>query len=95
MDERSLDAPDVSSPAQQLRVGQDLLQSAEVADAKGEDRLSRVVGKMSGYSRWEGQHHLSCDFHNTPGTPGGRESKRKVTEVQEYSGCEAFFNTEM
>lgn len=86
---------DASSPAQQLRVGQDLLQSAEVADAEGEDGLSRVAGKMPGYSCWEGQHHLSCDFHNTPGTPGGGESKRKVTEVQKYSACEALFNTEM
>lgn len=65
----------MSSPAQQLRVGEHLLQPAVVADAECEDRLSRVVGKMPGYSRWEGQHHLSCDFDNTPGTPGGGESK--------------------
>lgn len=81
MRRRSLDVLDASSPAQQLRVGEDLLQSAVVADAKREDRLGRVAGKMSGYSCREGQHHLSCDFHNTPGTPGGGESKRKVAEV--------------
>lgn len=68
---------EVCSPAQQLWVGEDLLESAVVADAKREDGLSRVAGEMSGYPRWEGQHHLSRDFHNTPGTPGGRESKEK------------------
>lgn len=68
---------EVRSPAQQLWVGEDLLESAVVADAKREDGLSRVAGKMSGYPCWEGQHHLSCDFHNTPGTPGGTESKEK------------------
>lgn len=77
MSVRSLHVLEVSSPAQQLRVGEDLLQSAVVADAECEDRLSRVVGKMPGYSCWEGQHHLSCDFHNTPGTPGGGESREK------------------
>lgn len=77
---RSLDVLEVSSPAQQLRVGEDLLQSAVVADAKCEDRLSRVAGKMPGYSCWEGQHHLSCDFHNTPGTPGGGEGKEKSSK---------------
>lgn len=74
---RSLDMLEVRSPAQQLWVGEDLLESAVVADAKREDGLSRVAGKMSGYPCWEGQHHLSCDFHNTPGTPGGTESKEK------------------
>lgn len=46
------------SPAQQLWIGEDLLQSAVVGDAKGEDGLSRVAGKMPGYARREGQHHL-------------------------------------
>lgn len=73
----SLDMLEVRSPAQQLWVGEDLLESAVVADAKREDGLSRVAGKMSGYPCWEGQHHLSRDFHNTPGTPGGTESKEK------------------
>ena len=57
-------------PAQQLRVGEDLLQSAVVADAECEDGLSRVAGKMPGDARWEGKHHLPCDLHNTSGTEG-------------------------
>jgi len=52
-------------PAQQLRVGEDLLQSAEVADAKGKDGLRWVTSKMPGYTRRERQHHLSCDLHHT------------------------------
>lgn len=55
-------------PAEQLWIGEDLLQSVVVADAKGEDRLSWVAGKMPGYARREGQHHLPCDFNSTPGT---------------------------
>lgn len=73
----SLDVLEGSSPAQQLRVGEDLLQAAVVADAEGEGRLSRLAGKVSGYSCWEGQHHLSCDLHNAPVTPGGGERKEK------------------
>lgn len=57
-------------PAQQLWIGEDLLQSAVVADAKGEDGLSWVAGKMPGYACREGQHHLPCDFHSTSGTGG-------------------------
>lgn len=51
--------------AQQLRIGEDLLQSVVVANAKSEDGLSWVAGKMPGYASREGQHHLPCDLHNT------------------------------
>lgn len=61
-------------PTQQLRIGEHLLQSAEVADAKGENGLSGVAWKMSGYSCREGQYHLPCDFDNTPGTHGEEAS---------------------
>lgn len=58
------------APAQQLWVGEDLLESAVVADAEGEDWLSWVAGKMPGYPRREGQNHLTCDLYNTPGGEG-------------------------
>lgn len=58
------------APAQQLWVGEDLLESAVVADAEGEDRLNRVAGKMPGYPRREGQNHLAGDLYNTPGGEG-------------------------
>ncbi len=58
------------SPAEQLRIWEDLLQSVVVADAKGEDGLSWMAGKMPGYSRREGQHHLPCDLHHTSGMEG-------------------------
>lgn len=66
----------VSSPAQQLRVGEDLLQSVVVADAEGEDRLRWVARKMPGYTRREGEHHLSCDLHHTSATEtcGGKRN---------------------
>lgn len=67
-------------PAQQLWVGEDLLQSVVVADAKGEDGLSWVAGKMPGYARRERQHHLPCDLHNTSGTEEeGDKAKQKHT----------------
>lgn len=53
-------------PAQQLRVGEDLLQSVVVADAKSEDGLSWVTGKMSSYACREGKHNFSSDLHHTP-----------------------------
>lgn len=62
-------------PAQQLWIGEDLLQSAVLADAKGEDGLCWVAGKVPGYARGEGQHHLPCDLHNTSGTDGEKEIK--------------------
>lgn len=65
-------------PAQQLWIREDLLQSAVVADAEGEDGLSRVAGKMPGYARREGQHHLPCDLHNASGTEG---EKRQISEI--------------
>lgn len=65
-------------PAQQLWIGEDLLQSAVVADAKGEDGLSRVACKMPGYARREGQHHLPCDLHNTSGAEG---EKRQNSDI--------------
>lgn len=58
-------------PAQQLRIGEDLLQAVVVANAKGKDGLSRVAGKMPGYASREGQHHLPCDLHNTSETERG------------------------
>lgn len=61
-------------PAQQLWIGEDLLQPVVVADGEGEDGLSWVAGKMSGYACREGQDHLSCDLHNTSGTA---EKKRQ------------------
>lgn len=67
----------ISSPAQQLWVGEDLLQPGVVADAKREHGLTWVAGKMSGYSGGEGQDHLPCDLHNTSGT-----------EQEESPGCE-------
>lgn len=68
-------ACNVILPAQQLWIGKDLLQSAVVADAKGEDGLRRVAGKMPGYARREGQHHLPCDLHNTSVTEGEERSR--------------------
>lgn len=64
-------------PAQQLWIGEDLLQPAIVADAKGEDGLSRVAGKMPSDARREGQHHLPCDLHHTSGTEG---VERQISE---------------
>lgn len=64
-------------PAQQLWIGEDLLQSAVIADAKGEDGLSWVAGKMSGYACREGQHHFPCDLHSTSGTEGDNVSETK------------------
>lgn len=61
-------------PAQQLRIGKDLLQAAEVADTEGEDGLSRVAGKMPGNTGRKGQHHLSGDLHDASGMEGEERS---------------------
>ncbi len=66
--------PVLFSPAQELWIGEDLLQSAVIADAKGEDGLSWVAGKMPGDASREGQHHLASDLHHTSGTEGEERS---------------------
>lgn len=75
-------------PAQKLWVREDLLQSVVVADAESEDRLSGVAGKMSGYTRRERQHHLSCDLHNTSGEEA---EERKVSEFMTTYLMQTFF----
>lgn len=70
-------------PAQQLWIGEDLLQSSIVADAEGEGGLSWVAGKMPGYACREGQDHLPCDLHNTPETRGYEaELRQKHTHAE-------------
>ena len=56
-------------PAEELGVWQDVLQPVVVQHAEGEHRRSRVVGKVSGDARWERQHHLPRDLHDTPAAP--------------------------
>lgn len=54
-----------SSPAEQLWIGQDLLQAAVAADDEGEDGLSRVASEVPGYTCREGEDHLPGDLHRT------------------------------
>ena len=55
-------------PAEELWVGQDLLQPVVVTDAEGEDGLGRLAGKVPGDARRERQNDLPGDLHHTPGT---------------------------
>lgn len=68
------------SPAQQLRVGEDLLQTAVVADAEGEDGLSRVTGKVPGDTCREGKDHFTCDLHHTSAKEGKRGKNKSQTK---------------
>ena len=55
-------------PAEELWVGQDLLQTVVVTDAEGEDGLGGLAGKVPGDASRERQHDLPGDLHHTPGT---------------------------
>lgn len=69
-------------PAEQLWIGEDLLQSGVVADAKDEDRLSRVAGKMPGDACREGEHQFSGDLHYTPERAGKKEAGSEIETVK-------------